>query len=238
MTAAVADLLLTKQDTDGVERKLTLAQLDTLLSATTKTLTNKTISGATGITSVGTITTGVWTGTDIAVADGGTGASTAAAARTNLGALGTTGLSSVEFIRKAADETIDTSSTLQNDDDFVVALAASEVVAFELVLFINSGSTPDFKFAFTVPSGAVLTWGIGSSVMMNTSETAVGSATETASGTAIALAGQAARRLVTVSGLVVNSTTAGNLQFQWAQNTSDAGSTKIEARSYMLVMRV
>ena len=229
MTAAVADLLLTKQDTDGVERKLTLAQLDTLLSATTKTLTNKTISGATGITSVGTITTGVWTGTDIAVADGGTGASTAAAARTNLGALGTTGLSSVEFIRKAADETIDTSSTLQNDDDFV---------GVELVLFIDSGSTPDFKFAFTVPSGAVLTWGIGSSVMMNTSETAVGSATETASGTAIALAGQAARRLVTVSGLVVNSTTAGNLQFQWAQNTSDAGSTKIEARSYMLVMRV
>jgi hypothetical protein len=35
---------------------------------------------------VGTITTGVWNGTDIAVADGGTGASTAAAARANLGA--------------------------------------------------------------------------------------------------------------------------------------------------------
>lgn len=37
------------------------------------------------ITTVGTITTGVWNGTDIAVADGGTGASTAAGARTNLG---------------------------------------------------------------------------------------------------------------------------------------------------------
>lgn len=40
------------------------------------------------ITRLGTITVGVWTGTDIAVADGGTGASTAAAARTNLGATG------------------------------------------------------------------------------------------------------------------------------------------------------
>lgn len=36
------------------------------------------------LTTVGTITTGVWNGTDIAVADGGTGASTASSARTNL----------------------------------------------------------------------------------------------------------------------------------------------------------
>ena len=44
--------------------------------------------GQASITTVGTITAGTWTGTDIAVADGGTGASTAAAARTNLGAVG------------------------------------------------------------------------------------------------------------------------------------------------------
>ena len=44
--------------------------------------------GQASITTLGTITTGTWTGTDIAVADGGTGASTAAAARTNLGAVG------------------------------------------------------------------------------------------------------------------------------------------------------
>jgi hypothetical protein len=42
--------------------------------------------GQSSITTVGTITTGVWNGTDIAVADGGTGASTAAGARANLGA--------------------------------------------------------------------------------------------------------------------------------------------------------
>jgi hypothetical protein len=44
-------------------------------------------SGVTGssLTSVGTIATGVWNGTDIAVADGGTGAGTAAGAKTNLG---------------------------------------------------------------------------------------------------------------------------------------------------------
>jgi len=44
-------------------------------------------TGVTGssLTSVGTITSGTWNGTDIAVADGGTGASTAAGAKTNLG---------------------------------------------------------------------------------------------------------------------------------------------------------
>lgn len=40
--------------------------------------------GQSSITTLGTITTGTWNGTDIAVADGGTGSSTASGARTNL----------------------------------------------------------------------------------------------------------------------------------------------------------
>ena len=44
-----------------------------------------TYAGQSSITTLGTITTGVWNGTDVAVADGGTGASDAATARTNLG---------------------------------------------------------------------------------------------------------------------------------------------------------
>jgi len=49
-----------------------------------------TYAGQNTITTVGTITTGTWNGTDIAVSAGGTGASDAATARTNLGlAIGT-----------------------------------------------------------------------------------------------------------------------------------------------------
>jgi hypothetical protein len=44
--------------------------------------------GQTSITTLGTVTTGTWTGTAIAVANGGTGATSAASARTNLGAVG------------------------------------------------------------------------------------------------------------------------------------------------------
>lgn len=49
-----------------------------------QTALGSTVLGS-SLTSVGTIGTGVWAATDVAVAHGGTGASTAAAARTNLG---------------------------------------------------------------------------------------------------------------------------------------------------------
>jgi hypothetical protein len=47
--------------------------------------------GQSSITTLGTITTGVWNGTDVAVADGGSGASNASDARTNLGYTTTSG---------------------------------------------------------------------------------------------------------------------------------------------------
>ena len=50
----------------------------------TKTALGSTVVGS-SLTSVGTIATGVWNATDIAVAHGGTGSSTASGARSNLG---------------------------------------------------------------------------------------------------------------------------------------------------------
>jgi hypothetical protein len=61
---------------------------------TTLTLTGSTFSinlsyvGQTSITTLGTIATGTWAGTTVAVLHGGTGATTASGARTNLGAVG------------------------------------------------------------------------------------------------------------------------------------------------------
>lgn len=149
-----------------------------------------------------------------------------------------TGLSAIDLIIKASPETVNGSDTLQNDDELLAALVANETVVFECFLFMTSGSTPDIKFAFTIPTSAAIIWSPGHSVYLNTSEAAVGSVTTTASGTAASAAGQGGQRLITLVGIVVNSTNAGNLTLQWAQNTSDASNTTIAANSYMIVRRV
>lgn len=78
-----------------------------------------TYAGQSSITTLGTITTGVWNGTDVAVADGGTGASTASDARTNLGAT-TAGFStSTPVLARVAAQSVgnsaDTSFTITHN---------------------------------------------------------------------------------------------------------------------------
>ena len=55
------------------------------IEGTITTAAQNTISSATSLAALGTVTTGVWSATDVAVAAGGTGSSTASGARTNLG---------------------------------------------------------------------------------------------------------------------------------------------------------
>ena len=91
----------------------------------TSVLSSSTLgSGVTGssLTSVGTLSTGTWSATDIAVAHGGTGASTASAARTNLGvAIG----SDVQ----AYDADLDNLSGCQSGASAALALLTSTEVA-------------------------------------------------------------------------------------------------------------
>ena len=66
--------------------------------------------GQSSITTVGTITTGTWNATDVAVADGGTGSSTASGARTNLAST-TAGFStSTPTLARISAQTIGNSS--------------------------------------------------------------------------------------------------------------------------------
>jgi hypothetical protein len=138
-----------------------------------------------------------------------------------------TGLSEIELVRKAADETVNNSTTLQDDDEIVAALAANENVHFQLHLRINSGTTPDLKIAFTVPSGATVAFTAHPS----------GSTEATGSGTSLSLVALGANQALSIVGHVANGATPGNLQLQWAQNTSDVSDSKVLSDSYLIVWR-
>lgn len=88
LTQTAADTF-TGRSVIGTANKIDVTNGDGVAGNPTITI-SATYVGQASITTVGTIATGIWNGTDIAVADGGTGASTAAGARTNLGlAIGT-----------------------------------------------------------------------------------------------------------------------------------------------------
>ena len=72
--------------------------------------------GQSSITTLGTITTGVWNGTDISVADGGTNASTASGARTNLADTTAGFTTSTPVLARVSAQTVTGASTSFNID--------------------------------------------------------------------------------------------------------------------------
>ena len=107
------------------------------------------------LTSLGTIGTGVWAATDVAVAHGGTGASTAAGALVNLGLTATaaelnmldgctataTELNIVDGSTSATSTTLATADRMViNDDGTMVQVALSD-----LVTFLENGSVSGFE---------------------------------------------------------------------------------------------
>src|SRR5262245_12791739 len=58
--------------------------------------------------------------------------------------------------RKTSDETVNNSTTLQNDDNLLLAVTANEIWQFKLCILYNSSTAADFKMAFTFPSGSIV----------------------------------------------------------------------------------
>jgi hypothetical protein len=97
ITQTALDLKLNAADTSKYTKQnysdsALLTKLNTTGNAATATTagnitatTNTTLTSLSNLATVGTITSGVWSGTAVAVEKGGTGATTASAARTNLG---------------------------------------------------------------------------------------------------------------------------------------------------------
>jgi hypothetical protein len=137
-------------------------------------------------------------------------------------------------IRKSADETINAVGTLQNDDVLFVPLEANAVYFAKLRLTYQSNATPGFKFGWTFPSGTTLPqWSF-------TGITTVPAFTYglCVSGGVSGLGGTAADQALDAQGVIIVASTAGNLQLQWCQNTSNASNTIVRAGSEIVLTRV
>jgi hypothetical protein len=136
------------------------------------------------------------------------------------------------LIRKSADESVQNSTTLQNDDHFSFAVGANETWVFEgWIIVFSSTATPDIKLAFTTPAGATLRWsGLGAGNAGTDHE--VISSSGAADSYQITSTG-GVRDTILVHGVVSTGATAGTLQLQWAQNTADASTSIVEQGSYL-----
>ncbi len=147
------------------------------------------------------------------------------------------------YVVKPADETINTSAVLQNDDALLFAISASVTlyVHFELYLWVvGANTTMDAKLAWTTPAGATILWAPQSNNLGTTDgtwgrrEAAVAGNPPVAGGTVITVGtGASTNIFVIFAGYVFGGGTAGNVQLQWAQNTSDAGNLTVKQGSYL-----
>src|SRR3990167_3404815 len=153
---------------------------------------------------------------------------------------GSTPVGGYIIARRAADSSAKTNDTLANDTTLLWAVAANEVWFFDIwATWSGAKTTHDLKVGWSVPASAAMSWGPVSGTFQWTPQAAASSpvAILGAAGTA-ALGGISGTLGPVISGIVVVSSTAGNMNLQWAQNTTDAGELKMLANSFLRATRL
>lgn len=132
---------------------------------------------------------------------------------------------------KTADETVNNSAVLQDDNELTVPIASSETLLVEVFVYATSSATADFRFNLTAPAGATIvgsTWGSRNDNLL---------AMYPVNSTGVqAWSGQTSPYRMVAT--VINSTTAGNVTFQWAQNTAEASDTIVKLGSAIMATSV
>lgn len=126
-------------------------------------------------------------------------------------------------VPKLANETVNNSAVLQDDDELFFPVAASTDYEFEFDFFFSSGATPDFQFQVTGPAAPTIIY-IATRVIrpdvtdyFNIQTTfSVTDFINYASGTV---------GHVKITGLLHNGVNAGTVRLQWAQFNATATNT-------------
>lgn len=141
---------------------------------------------------------------------------------------------------KASSESVTSSTTMQNDNDFVIALEAGKIYDITLWLHVTGNTTNDIKVAWAT-TGTITS--NGRSVSGPSAGTAdVGNGNYFSTGWALAdiltFGLDAVQVAVIKEELKVTCTVAGNLTLQWAQSSSNATPTTCSTSSRIRVMEM
>lgn len=136
---------------------------------------------------------------------------------------------------KAADETVNNSTTLQDDDALSLSLPASATFHVTALILYESTTTADFSSGFVLPAGATgVVWFSG----FNTSGVTSTLANQAWAG-AFSHGGSGAGtlRVIWFDG-IVRTDGAGTFKYQWAQATQEVSDTKVLAGSFIKAERI
>jgi hypothetical protein len=135
-------------------------------------------------------------------------------------------------VSKAADQTKTSDTTLANDTALSFSMLASTNYRIRGLVWFDTQDAPDFKYAFSGPSSPTLVRGEVVSCIAGGTPAFATVVTSLPGSTALTGAGNNGGYL-RFEFAFQNGTTAGTFAFQWAQNTSDAGGTRVRAGSYL-----
>ena len=150
---------------------------------------------------------------------------------------------SVDFILKNADESVTSSTVLQNDDALLATIGATGTYAFDLYLFASSAANAagDLSVGFTFPTGTMYFGASGPSVNLASGSQDVAEWIQrlsAVSGTTTVNFGLSTTITRShIHGLFI-ATATGTLQTQWAQFASNANASTVKAGSHLILRRV
>jgi len=139
-----------------------------------------------------------------------------------------------KLVRKTADETVNNSTVLQNDNELKLAVLANEVWYIEAVIIATILAASDFKWHWTMPALAEF-YGLGHEEFPYNN---FSSYFELSATTSIEAVAAPETKVCRMQGLYIGGANGGDLQLQWAQNAAAVEDTKVLANSHIRAYKV
>ncbi len=141
------------------------------------------------------------------------------------------GPSIVTCVIKSVDETIQTDTVLSNDSELLAAVTANTNYYWVLMLNFTTPNNADLKLLFTAPAGAVMKAAVQDAIGAYNAGVMKDVLTEEQLTT-----GNNTDMNYILQGSLEIGATAGTVNFQWAQNTSQATDTTVrEGSAFFLI---